>query len=49
MKKEREHEKGVKGGEKEKGGRNEGLERRIDSVRNTRFQLLGYHFIKPGL
>lgn len=21
---------------------------RIDSVRNTRFQLLGYHFIKPG-
>ena len=22
--------------------------RRIDSARNTRFQLLGYHFIKPG-
>lgn len=49
MKKGREHEKGVKGGKKERGGRNEGPERRIDSVRNTRFQLLGYHFIKPGL
>lgn len=38
-----------RGRERETVGTEGPHERRIDSVRNTRFQLLGYHFIKPGL